>query len=128
MDDILSINRTSLLELIQVMERPSFKEASSNCLLLISVAMNQVVALFDSIIQSEDSPSGTAIGVPHLLFGSFPVDREEQVAFCSRLILREIMRCKEALTKLSGLLGHFSMQEVQSVGLNKHWLSGRQSD
>ena len=78
--------------------------------------MNQIIALFESQIATMDNIQNTVCDsttVPSLLFGSFHIDPADQLAFCKRLVGREIQRCRQLLDRMSGLHRHYELQQEQ---------------
>jgi hypothetical protein len=120
LDEVLRVSKVSVGEIERILSLDACRE-SGNCLLLVSVAINQITSLFETNIGSDHVPLGTLSTVPSLVFGSFQVDPEEQIAFCTRIISKEIRRCRQVLATLSATLQQFSAQAAQSVGLNKQW-------
>lgn len=122
LDEVLRVSKVSVGEIERILNLDACRE-SANYLLLVSVAINQITSLFEANIRSGNVSLGTLSMVPSLVFGSFEVDPEEQIAFYTRIVGKEIRRCRQVLENLSGTLQHFSAQTAQSVGLNKHWFT-----
>jgi hypothetical protein len=122
LDEVLRASKISVGEIERILNLDACRD-SANYLLLLSVAINQITSLLEANIHSSDILLGTLNMVPTIVFGSFQADPEEQIAFCTRIISKEIRRCRQVLESLSRTLKHFSAQTVQSVGLNKHWFT-----
>jgi hypothetical protein len=122
LDEVLQISKTSVGEIERILNLDACRD-SANHLLLLSVAINQITSLLEANIRSCDVSLSTLNTVPTVVFGSFQADPEDQIAFCTRIIGKEVRRCRQVLESLSRTLQHFSAQTVQSVGLNKHWFT-----
>ncbi|KAI4125442.1 MAG: hypothetical protein LQ338_004245 [Usnochroma carphineum] len=112
LDGVLRISKSCVSGLLQITTLESCKN-NPNCLLLLCVAINQITTLFENTIPSMNSllNSLSVSTLPSLLFGSFHVDQEDQLAFCSRLICREIQRCKQLLDRMSSIHDHHRQQQ-----------------
>lgn len=122
LDEVLRVGKVFVGEIERILNLDACRE-SGNCLLLVSVAINQITSLFEANIGSDHVPLGTLSTVPSLVFGSFQVDPEEQIAFCTRIISKEIRRCRQVLETLISTLLQFSAQAAQNVGLSKQWFT-----
>lgn len=56
--------------------------------------------------------------MPSLHFGSFQADQEDQLAFCARLICREIQRCRQLLNLMNGIFQQQQQQQQYSLPTN----------
>ena len=120
LDEVMRINKASVCEIARIMNLEEFKESAS-CPLLISIAMGQIIALFESSIRSEGF-SQTGLGaLPHLRFGTFQVDPEEQIALRAHIICNELRRSIQVLETLSSTLRNASAQAVQNASIHKQW-------
>lgn len=119
LDGVLRISKSCMNDLLRITTLESCK-ANLNCLLLLCVAVNQMTTLFENNIGVKkfllDPLCGSTL--PSLLFGTFQVDQEDQLAFCTRLICREIQRCRQLLDRMSGM-NHNHQQQQQSDHSNK---------
>lgn len=111
LDGVLRISKSCISGLLHITSLESCK-IDPNCLLLLCVAVNQMSTLFENNIPATNSrfnslPVST---LPSLLFGSFQVDHEDQLAFCIRLFSREIQRCRQLLDRISGIHYHHQQQ------------------
>ena len=122
LDEFLRVSKVSVGEIESIINSDACKE-STNCLLLVSVAMNQITSLFEANIRSDDVLLGVRSMMPSLVFGSFQVDQEEQIAFWTRIVGKEIGRYRQVLGQLSATLQQFPAHLTQGVGLNKQWFT-----
>ena len=132
LDGVLRISKSCISGLFQITNLESCK-TNPNCLLLLCVAVNQITTLFENNIPAMNSLLTTlsVSKLPSLLFGSFQVDQEDQLAFCTRLICREIQRCRQLLDRMSSMYHHHQQQQqsyqpnnsVHSIAslLQKQW-------
>ncbi|KAI9880685.1 MAG: hypothetical protein M1830_001318 [Pleopsidium flavum] len=120
LDEVMRVNKASVCEIARIMNVEGYKE-STTCPLLISIAMGQIVTLFESSIRSKGFPSNSLSASPRLRFGSFQVDPEEQIALRAHIICKELRRSIQALKTLSFTLRNPSTQAAQSVTLHKQW-------
>lgn len=115
LDGVLRVSKSCMSGLLHVTSLESCK-ANPNCLLLLCVAVNQMSTLFENNVPAMNSllNSLPVSPLPSLLFGSFQIDHEDQLAFCARLICREIQRCRQLLDRISGIYHHHQQQQQQS--------------
>lgn len=118
LDGVLRTSKSCISGLLHITSLESCK-VSPNCLLLLCVAVNQMSTLFENNIPATMdslsllnslSASSSSTTLPSLLFGSFQVDHEDQLAFCTRLVCREIQRCRQLLDRISGI--HHLQQQL----------------
>jgi len=120
LDEVMRVNKASVCEIARIMNVEEYKESAS-CPLLISIAMGQIVTLFESSIRSKDFPPNSLSALPRLRFGSFQVDQEEQLALRTHIICKELRRSIQTLKTLSFTQRNPSTQAVQSGSLHKQW-------
>lgn len=122
LDGVMRVNKTALTELSRILARPDCR-ASASCPLLICIAADQIVTLFECSIRSKDGLPGahTLNVVPDLRFGFFQVDPEEMVALRAHLIIKELRRSLQVLETLNLALRNPGLQNVPSIGLHKQW-------
>lgn len=112
LDRVLNVSKSCISGLLQITTREACK-TNLNCLLLLCVAANQATTLFEKKIPEMNTllkpvPIPT---LPSILFGSFQVDQEDQLAFCNRLICRETQRCRQLLDRMRGIYYHHLQQQ-----------------
>lgn len=114
LDGVLRISKSCISGLLHITSLESCK-ANPNCFLLLCVAVNQMITLFENNIPAMNSFLNTlsVSTLPSLLFGSFQVDHEDQLAFCAGLICREIQRCRQLLDRISGIHDHHQQQSQE---------------
>lgn len=119
LDGILRISQNCMNDLLRITTLKSC-QVNPNCLLLLCVAVNQMITLLENSIGAEkfllDPLCGSSL--PSLLFGTFQVDQEEQLAFCTRLVRREIQRCRQLLDRMKGM-NHMHQGQQQSDHFDK---------
>lgn len=114
LDGVLRISKSCISGLLHITSLESC-QANPNCLLLLCVAVNQMSTLFETHIPATDSLPSNSFSVstlPSLLLGSFQVDHEDQLAFCTQLVCREIQRCRQLLDRIRGI-HHLQLQQQQ---------------
>ena len=113
-DGVLRISKSCISGLLHITSLDSCK-ANPNCFLLLCVAVNQMTTLFENNIPAMSSllNSLSVSTLPSLLFGSFQVDHEDQLAFCARLLYREIQRCRQLLDRISDIHDHHQQQSQE---------------
>lgn len=122
LDGILRISKTCMNDLLRITTLKSC-QANPNCLLLLCVAVNQMITLLENSIGAKTSPLDPLCGstLPSLLFGTFQVDQEEQLAFCTRLICREIQRYRQLLDRMKGMNQiHHGQQQCDHFDKSAH--------
>ena len=106
LDGVLRISKSGISGLLHVTSLESC-QADPNCLLLLCVAVNQLSALFETNVPTatakDDSLSAVPTALPSLLFGSFQVEHEDLLALGTRLVCREIQRCRQLLDRIRGI-------------------------
>lgn len=120
LDGVLRISKSCISGLLHITGLESCR-VSPNCLLLLCVAVNQMSTLFETNIPAMDSLSLSLSApltttLPSVLFGSFQVDHEDQLAFCTRLVGREVQRCRQLLDRIGAI--HHHQQQSQSQAQN----------
>ena len=87
--------------------------------MLVTVAMDRIVTLFETAIGSEDTHTKktSALTSPSFAFGSFQVDPEEQATLRAHILEQEIRRSLQTLAKLSPLLHALSSQPSKNTSL-----------
>lgn len=122
LDGVMRVNKTAASELSRILALPDCR-ASASCPLLMCIAADQIVTLFECSIRSHDGLPGahTLNVVPDVRFGFFQVDPEEMVALRAHLIIKELRRSLQVLETLNLALSSPALQSVPSVSLHKQW-------
>lgn len=122
LDGVMRVNKTAASELSRILALPDCR-ASASCPLLMCIAADQIVTLFECSIRSSDGLPGahTLNVVPDVRFGFFQVDPEEMVALRAHLIVKELRRSLQVLETLNLALSNPALQSVPSVSLHKQW-------
>lgn len=123
LDAVMRVNKMAATELSRVLSLPDCR-ASASSPLLICIAMDQIVTLFECSILSEDSlPVSNNQNVGPTSLGFFQVDPEEMVALRAHFISKELKRSLQVLDTLNHQLQNPALQTVPSVALHKQWTS-----
>lgn len=122
LDAVMRVNQIAATELSRILALPECR-ASASCPLLICIAADQIVTLFECSVRSQGGlPDAHALDlIPDLRFGFFQVDREEMVTLRAHIITKELRRSLQVLETLSLALHNPALQSVPSVGLHKKW-------
>ena len=122
LDSVMRVNKTAVTELSRILTLPDCR-SSASCPLLMCIAADQIVTLFECSIRSSDGLPGahTLHAMPDLRFGFFPVDPEEMVALRAHVITKELRRSLQVLETLHLALRNPALQSVPSVSLHKQW-------
>ncbi|CAL8579370.1 hypothetical protein XPA_005120 [Xanthoria parietina] len=115
LDGVLRLSKSCIGGLHQITTLDGCK-LNPNCLLLLCVAVTQMTGLFEKNIPTRNSLLGShtdSSSLPSFLFGSFHLDREDQLDLCTRLLRREIQRCTLLLDRMSGI---YQIQQQQQSG------------
>ncbi|KAF3896643.1 hypothetical protein GTR04_1226 [Trichophyton interdigitale] len=124
LDVVMHTNKVTLAEISRLLSQGAHKERS-NCAMLLLIAIEQIVTLFERSVGQDPSDSDRAsvmssmggltnIGackslsrgnsggnvLPNLRFGSFQISQDEQLELRSYLLQRELQRCLQVLTTL----------------------------
>lgn len=123
LDAVMRVNKMAATELSRILSLPDCR-ASASSPLLICIAMDQIVTLFECSILSEDSlPVSNNHNVGPTSLGFFQVDPEEMVALRAHFISKELKRSLQVLDTLNHQLQNPALQTVPSVALHKQWTS-----
>jgi hypothetical protein len=120
LDEVLDVNKTAVREIARIMSLEQYKESAS-CPQLISIALGQIITLFESCIHSVGFPLNNLNTIPRFHFGAFQFDREEQLSLCAHIICKELRRCSQVLATLKSTLRNPLMQDAESVILYDRW-------
>lgn len=122
LDAVMRVNKTAATELSRILALPDCR-ASASCPLLICIAADQIVTLFECSIRSKDGLPGahTLNVMPDLRFGFFQVDPEEMVTLRAHIITKELRRSLQVLETLNLALCNPALQSVPSIGVHKQW-------
>lgn len=120
LDEVMHLNKASLCEIGHIITMEEFK-GSASCPLLVSIAMGQIIALFESSIRSEGFGPSSFGALPHLRLGNFQVDPEEQNALRAHIICKELRRSIKVLETMNSTLRNPSTHSIQSANLHKQW-------
>lgn len=122
LDAVMRVNKTAATELSRILALPECR-ASASCPLLICIAADQMVTLFECSIRSHDGLPGahTLHVMPDLRFGFFQVDPDEMVALRAHIITKELRRSLQVLETLILALRDPALQSVPSVSVHKQW-------
>ncbi|KAK2836990.1 hypothetical protein FQN49_006516 [Arthroderma sp. PD_2] len=123
LDVVMHTNKVTLAEISRLLSQGAHKERS-NCAMLLFIAIEQIVTLFERSVGQGRSDNdrgivgsigslgsmggckpvshGEATGnvLPNLRFGSFQISQDEQVELRSYLLQRELQRCLQVLATL----------------------------
>ncbi|EGD88873.2 uncharacterized protein TERG_05122 [Trichophyton rubrum CBS 118892] len=124
LDVVMHTNKVTLAEISRLLSQGAHKERS-NCAMLLLIAIEQIVTLFERSVGQDpsDSDRASVIGsmggltnigackslsrgnsggnvLPNLRFGSFQISQDEQLELRSYLLQRELQRCLQVLTTL----------------------------
>ncbi|EFR00287.1 hypothetical protein MGYG_09013 [Nannizzia gypsea CBS 118893] len=124
LDVVMHTNKVTLAEISRLLSQGAHKERS-NCAMLLLIAIEQIVTLFERSVGQDPSESDRAsiissmggltnIGackslsrgntsgnvLPNLRFGSFQISQDEQLELRSYLLQRELQRCLQVLNTL----------------------------
>ena len=123
LDEVMHVNKTFISAIARIMALDK-SEKSACCPLLISITMDQMITLFESIFfQSKPiTESKMDVLAPQLRLGSFQIDAEEHAEMRAYIICRELRKCKQTLESLATMLQRPEMQRVQSLTLHKQWV------
>lgn len=123
LDEVMHVNKTFISAISRIMALDK-SEKSVCCPLLISITMDQMITLFESIFfQSKPIMESKMDAVaPQLRLGSFQIDAEEHAEMRAYIICRELRKCKQTLESLAAMLQRPEMQRVQSLTLHKQWV------
>lgn len=117
LDVVMQTNKITLGEISRILSKGAHKEGS-NCAMLLLIAIDQIVTLFECSMQQGAPGDGdrasiggrdlSALGdeltganvLPNLRFGLFQINQDEQLALRSYLLQRELQRCLQVLTNL----------------------------
>lgn len=118
----MRVNQTAASELARILSLPECR-ASASCPLLICIAIDQIVTLFECSIRSNEGlPSAANLHVlPDLRLGFFQVDANEMIALRAHIITKELRRSLQVLDTLAQALRNPALRSVPSVGLHKQW-------
>lgn len=123
LDAVMRVNKMAAIELSRILSLPDCR-ASASSPLLICIAMDQIVTLFECSILSEDSlPVSSNQNVGPTSLGFFQVDPEEMIALRAHFISKELKRSLQVLKTLNHQLQNPALQTVPSVALHKQWTS-----
>lgn len=130
LDAVMRVNQTAATKLARLLSLPECR-ASASCPLLICIAMEQIVTLFECSIRTSSSSSSSSllptsdntnnVVLPNLGFGFFQVDAEEMVALRAHIITKELRRAFVVLETLIRALTSPNLQRVPSIALHRQW-------
>ena len=124
LDEVMHVNKTFISAISRIMALDK-SEKSACCPLLISITMDQMITLFESIFVQSRPTTGSKMDAlaPPLRLGSFQIDAEEHAEMRAYIICRELRKCKQTLESLATMLQRPEMQRVQSLTLHKQWVN-----
>lgn len=122
LDEVMRVNKSSICEMVCIMNLEDYHQSSS-CPLLISIALGQIVTLFESSIGPQGSLLDKLKVLPGLSLGAFQVDPEEQIGLRAEIIRKEIRRTITVLETFTSAPRNHSTQAVQSATVHQQWLA-----
>ncbi|MCJ1427544.1 hypothetical protein MMC29_005447 [Sticta canariensis] len=128
-DELMRMNKACMIDITRIMELKEYARCKS-CGILVSVAMELVVTLYEMGVSLENNTSSkqqgqhSALGeneLPNLQFGVFEVDAEEQIEFRNRIICKELRRSIEIIKKFSERNQITARENPHSGKVRKQW-------
>ncbi|KAI1105356.1 hypothetical protein F4804DRAFT_140239 [Jackrogersella minutella] len=119
-DKIMRMNQTCITGVVKITEESDCMKCKS-CPSLISTIMELIVTLYEAGLQAQDQNPQSYETVddncrmPHLTFGVFQLDPEEQAAMRKRIIGKEVKACIRIVQKLRPSLSASSQNPPLSV-------------